>query len=840
MKSILFIFFLLLLPFFGSSQNYADKKYYLVDSLDLDALTKRDRQLLDSCLKLFHVSKQDTSKISALNGICENMVHEDWSKYQFFQYRLIENALTSDQPIRVRKILLTYLASAFSNIGTIYNYQGDIPKAINYFHKSLKIQKEIGHKKGIATSLNNIGFIYQNKGDIPMAINYFLKSIKIQEEIGDKKGLAYSFSNIGAIYDMQGDIPNALRYLNRSLKIREEIGDKIGLATSLNNIAAIYEIKGNIPKALQLQYKSLKVSEEIGDKKGIATSLNNIGITYKNRGDFSVGLKYFHKSLKICKEIGDKKGIATSLNSIGYAYSSLGKFSIALEYFYKSLKIREEIGDKKGFAETLNNIGGIYQIQSEPFKALECFHKSLDIREEIGDKKGMTNSLYNIGVIEFKQNELKKAEEYGNNSLAIAKEIGYAEYIQRASLFLSNLYEKQGKGMEALEMYKLSITMRDSINNEATQKATAQQQAKYEYEKQKVLDDAEHDKQIAIEQEAKEKQQILTYATGGGLGLVGIFLIFVFNRLQVTRKQKAVIETQKQEVEKQKTVVELAHHELEEKNQEILDSITYAKRIQNAILPPLKVVKKYLQESFILYKPKDIVAGDFYWLEHKDNKVLFAAADCTGHGVPGAMVSVVCNNGLNRSVREYGLTDPGEILNKTREIVIAEFEKSEDEVKDGMDIALCSLKLPSREGLGGVLKYAGANNPLWIIRPTRHSALDAESVEIEGQAHNDDFELIEIKADKQPIGKFDELLPYTTHTFELQKGDSIYIFSDGYVDQFGGEKGKKFKAAAFRALLLSIQDKKMEDQRSLIDEAFEVWKGSLEQIDDVCVIGVRI
>jgi serine phosphatase RsbU (regulator of sigma subunit) len=176
------------------------------------------------------------------------------------------------------------------------------------------------------------------------------------------------------------------------------------------------------------------------------------------------------------------------------------------------------------------------------------------------------------------------------------------------------------------------------------------------------------------------------------------------------------------------------------------------------------------------------------------------------------MVSVVCNNGLNRSVREYGLTDPAKILDKTREIVISEFEKSEDEVKDGMDIALCSLE-------GNTLKYAGAHNPLWIIR---------------------NGEVLETKANKQPIGKFDKQLPYTTHTFELEKGDSVYIFSDGLVDQFGGEKGKKFKPTAFRNLLLSIQVKTMEEQRMLIDEAFEAWRGSLEQIDDVCVIGVKV
>jgi len=233
---------------------------------------------------------------------------------------------------------------------------------------------------------------------------------------------------------------------------------------------------------------------------------------------------------------------------------------------------------------------------------------------------------------------------------------------------------------------------------------------------------------------------------------------------------------------------------------------------QKAILPPLRIVKAHLKDSFILYKPKDIVAGDFYWMENKNGKILFAAADCTGLGVPGAMVSVVCNNALNRSVREHGLTNPAEILNRTREIVVEEFEKSDEEVKDGMDIALCSIK-------GMTLEYAGAHNPLWIIR---------------------NKSLIEIKADKQPIGQFFKHKPFTSHTLELQKEDIIYIFSDGYADQFGGENGKKFKIKAFKNLLLGIQDKSMDDQKEFIDDHFKSWKGDLEQLDDVCVIGVKI
>jgi serine phosphatase RsbU (regulator of sigma subunit) len=608
-----------------------------------------------------------------------------------------------------------------------------------------------------------------------------------------KNSLAYSLNNIGFVYDTKGDITKALEYYYKGLKIQEEMGNKLGLATSLNNIGFIYINQGDIPKALNCFHKSLKLYEEVGDKEGIAYSLNNIGVIYRGQGDPSVTSS---------KEASLKAG-----------------FIKALKYYNKSLKINEEIGNREGVARSLNNIGTIYKQQGDIPKALEYCHKSLKIQEEIGHNEGVASSLNNIGYLKMKLGDLAVAQKHLERALKLGQEKSLIKRIVSSAGHLSALYQKQGNTKEALKMYKLHIIMRDSINNEETQKASAQQQAKYEYEKQKVVDDAEHEKQIAIEQEAKEKQQIITYATGGGLGLVGIFLVFVFNRLQVTKKQKLVIETQKQEVEQQKEVVELAHHELEEKNQEITDSIQYAKRIQNAILPPLKVVKEYLTESFILYKPKDIVAGDFYWLEsvaptskNETTKILFAAADCTGHGVPGAMVSVVCNNGLNRSVREYGLTDPGEILNKTREIVIAEFEKSEEEVKDGMDIAICSLD-------GTTLKYAGAHNPLWIVR---------------------DGELLETKANKQPIGKFDNPEPYTTHTIELQKGDSLYIFSDGYADQFGGEKGKKLKTANFKKLLLSIQNESMERQNQLIDEAFENWKGNLEQLDDVCIIGVKI
>jgi len=358
----------------------------------------------------------------------------------------------------------------------------------------------------------------------------------------------------------------------------------------------------------------------------------------------------------------------------------------------------------------------------------------------------------------------------------------------------------------------------------------------YEFDKKQAAQQAEQDKKDAIAAADKKKQKIITTLVAIGLMLVMIFSGLLFSRFRITQRQKVIIE-------KQKAIVE-------EKNKEVTDSITYAKRLQDAILPPLSLVAKTLPESFVLYKPKDIVAGDFYWLERTESAILIAAADCTGHGVPGAMVSVVCSNALNRTVKEFKITEPGKILDKTRELVLETFEKSESNVQDGMDISLASLT-PSEGGI--TLKWAGAFNPLLIIKPKDKVLPNGEDLGGAG-------ELIELPADKQPIGKTDKPLPFTTHEIKLQaslpskggfsglaeippsggRGAVLYLFTDGYADQFGGPKGKKFKYKALSEKLKMISEKSMAEQKQLLEQTFEGWKGDLEQVDDVLIIGIRI
>jgi serine phosphatase RsbU (regulator of sigma subunit) len=308
----------------------------------------------------------------------------------------------------------------------------------------------------------------------------------------------------------------------------------------------------------------------------------------------------------------------------------------------------------------------------------------------------------------------------------------------------------------------------------------------------------------------------------------------MYNRFKVTQKQKSIIEIQKTEVERQREyaeeqqyIAEQQKHLVEEKNKEILDSINYAKRIQEAILPSKDSLVENLKNGFVLYKPKDIVAGDFYWLERVGDMVYFAAADCTGHGVPGALVSVVCSNALTKALLEEEISESGKILDRARELVIEKFSKSGSDVKDGMDISLCRLDIKNLK-----LQWSGANNPLWIVRKSKNN--------IANGSPEASVELLETKPDKQPIGKYAEAKPFTTHNLDLDSGDCIYIFTDGYSDQFGGNDGKKFKAASLKKLLLSLQDQSMDEQKTIIHQTFEDWRGTLEQVDDVCVIGVKI
>ena len=311
----------------------------------------------------------------------------------------------------------------------------------------------------------------------------------------------------------------------------------------------------------------------------------------------------------------------------------------------------------------------------------------------------------------------------------------------------------------------------------------------------------------------KENQAYVLY---GGLFLLIIILLIAVKSFIQKKRDNYRINVQKTKVEVQKKEIENQHLALASTHKEISDSIAYAKRIQEAILPSSETLNHYLKDGFVFFQPKDVVSGDFYWIEKVGTKIIFAVADCTGHGVPGAMVSVVCHNALNRAVREFKIHKPSNILDKTRELIIETFSSSDKNVSDGMDISICCWNQSDQS-----LDWAGANNPLYIIR------------------HNTD-EISIIPPDKQPVGKFETHTKFTHHHLQLYPGDLIYLFSDGFQDQFGGEQGKKYKRSQFKKFLLKIKHKELDTQKYLLENEFIDWKGNLEQLDDVCIIGIKI
>lgn len=304
-----------------------------------------------------------------------------------------------------------------------------------------------------------------------------------------------------------------------------------------------------------------------------------------------------------------------------------------------------------------------------------------------------------------------------------------------------------------------------------------------------------------------------------------------FNDMMTELKQshntleEKVEERTRELVEKNK-VIESTHKSIQ-------DSINYSKRLQKAVLPKAEAIKKRLPESFVLFKPKDVVSGDFYWFERHENYDFIAAADCTGHGVPGAMVSFVCNNALNRSLYEFSKLSPESVLQHTREIVIETFSKSGQDIKDGMDIAMCRINDARDE-----LLFVGANNPCWILRKNKY--LSQKEMEDRKTVVGDSYSLIEVKGDKKPIGLHEDMTPFTCHNIPVYEGDTYYLFTDGYADQFGGDKGKKLMYKPFKKLLLSMAENPLDLQRAALEKSFDSWMGNFEQVDDVCVIGFRL
>jgi tetratricopeptide (TPR) repeat protein len=414
--------------------------------------------------------------------------------------------------------------------------------------------------KYLANALNNMGYLANQNGEIETAISFHNKSLAIAEEIGDTQNTAYYLINIGSIYERQGNINKALNCYARTLQIGEASGDNSAIAYALNNIGTIYHDQKDLPKALDHFFKSLKCHEKINEQSGLAQALNNIGLVYFEMGNTGKALEYYTKSLSIREKIKDIAGVANSYNNLGKIYNDAGDLMKALDYYTRSLKLREQVGNKYGVASSLNNIGGIYVKL-----ALQTTSKTEKI------------SRYT------------RALQFSSRSLQMSRELGYPENISNAAGHLRKIYQGLNEPVKALEMYELFVRMRDSISNEATHKAAKEQQFRYEWEKHEAALKAEQEIKDTVNARDRQQQKMLIYFVAAGLCIVVLFSVFLFTRFRVAKKQKLIIERQKE-------IVIKAYAQLHEKNKEVVDSIYYARRIQRALLTSEKYINRTLNK----------------------------------------------------------------------------------------------------------------------------------------------------------------------------------------------------------------------------------------------------
>jgi tetratricopeptide (TPR) repeat protein len=668
---------------------------------------------------------------------------------------------------------------------------------IDSLRNLLKNQKEDSNK---AIVLQNLAYqVYLNNNyDSAIVVNKL--AVDLATTLNYMAGLEWEYRLYGNIYKSQGNYDIAINYDKKSLEIAEKLRDKRGIGFAYNNMGLVYMYQGNYPEALDCELKSLKIKEEIHDTKTITTAYGNIGSIYFSMHDYKNAFLYQQKALTTDSAAKDMRNQGIDYLNIGNIFRQTGEYEEALRYYFLALKLEEEVNDKYNQDIINGNIGSTYDSKKKPEEALPYYFKSLELAKEIGDKDGTGFTYGNIGAMYTSLKLYPIAKKYLDSAYILATSIGEKEILSDYYSHRSKLDSILGDYKSAFNNYENYRRYLDSLSNEEATKKIVSEQMQYEFDKRQAI-------QQAVSDAERHKQSIVIWSIGGGLFLVLVFAGFIFRSLRITRKQKQLIEIKNQETEEQKKIIE-------EKNKDILDSILYARRLQDAILPPLSLVKQYLPESFLFYKPKDIVAGDFYWMERAGDNILIAAADCTGHGVPGAMVSVVCSNALNRTVKEFKITEPGKILDKVRELVLETFEKSESVVQDGMDISLCCLNTRTNEA-----QWSGAYNSLWYVRKG---------------------EIYEVDADKQTVGKVDRPTAFNTHELKLQKGDTLYLFTDGYADQFGGPKGKKFKYKQLQDLLLANEGKPMSAQKEKLEDTFNKWKNGLEQVDDILIIGIRV
>lgn len=628
-----------------------------------------------------------------------------------------------------------------------------------------------------------------------------VKTLKGEEKVNVLNDIAHAYTHSNS--------DSSKHYVKQALILAKGLKYKTGEADSYNKLSVLSLMESKFEESIKYSLDALKILESKNDFSKSAESYINLANAYLNLNNFSFAIDNYKKAVNLYIKNKDSLSLATVYNNIAVCYDNQEILDTAFQYYQKAYPYFLMLNRKDCIGLWFMNVGDLFRKQNKTQEALSYQLKAEPMLIE-GDDKLTLMVLYSglpYTYIQLKQYD--KALFYAFKAVDLGLKLKSHRELSYAYMAVADVYEVKKDYYNQVVYYKKYSQLKDSVFNDETSKTIAEMEAKYEGDKKtKEIELLNKDKQLqAVEISTHKSSRNFLI----GIAILALALIAVLSfAFKNKSKANVALAEQKKEIELQKEIVDL-------KNKEIIDSITYAKYLQNAILPSEEFIKQHLPNSFILYKPKDIVAGDFYWAEFLDDKFFIAAADSTGHGVPGAMVSVVCSNALNRSLNEFKLTDTGEILNKTRELVLNTFSKSSKDVKDGMDISLLCIDKKNKE-----IFWSGANNPLWILYP------------------DNSVELIEILPNKQPIGLHPNPTDFNTNEIKYKDGMQLYLFTDGYADQFGGPKGKKLKYNQFKTLILESHSLTPNLQKDVLKQKFENWRGDLEQVDDVCLIGIKL
>ncbi len=666
-------------------------------------------------------------------------------------------------------------------------------------HDTLKL-------KSIIKLCNNL------TGDDPdMVFQYAKIGLKLAKELNKPNKTADIYIALGTTFKNQDKLDTAESCHLFALSVFKEQNFAKGISRAYNNLGIVEKQRANFTKALDYYFLSIENLNKEKDKEDIARAYTNIGIVYRNLKNFDKAIEYQQMCLELYFELKDTIKVAKAMSNLGIAFKEVKKYNQAKEIILKALDYTtRKGGSKQSIGQLYETLGEISYIEKDFKKAQDCYEKSIVIGYDLGAIDLIVDSYYYLSKVMLELKEYSKAKVCIDSAYSATKGIKPGKLQLLIYAAYSNYYALTNDYKQAYFFSEKYKSLNDSVFSGDLSKQISEMERKLQNEKkQKEIELLK--KNESIKNLELKRQKIISYGVGLFALVVITLAFFTYKNLRERKKAYILLERKNEEIAGQKLIIE-------EKNKDIIDSIKYAERLQKTILPPLKIINQIIPDSFVFFKPKDIVSGDFYWIEKTNDGILFAVIDCTGHGVPGAMMSLVANNLLNKIVKEKNITAPHRILNELLQELFIALRQDAEEIKanDGMDLSICLLNQDSQ-----TLAYAGAFNPVLIAR---------------------NYEIIELKTDKFSVGKhaYENNFKYSERSIQLQKNDVIYLSTDGYYDQFGGNNGKKLMRKNFYNLLQEISHLSKEEQVKKIEETFVRWKGGYDQLDDITVFGFRI